>query len=400
MSLLQNAVLFARLLRVGGLDAGPDQLSDWLRALTHVDLRSKQQVKSAASALLVSRREDLDWFDAAFELFWQARDPRELEGLELGLLVQRQVERRRQAALTGLQASTPPPGQDSRDDQDEQRVAAWSDREQLRHKDFAELDAEELEQVRRMMRRMRWDLETRRSRRLTAARRGEVLDLRRSLRRNLAHGGELIELKRRRRKRRRRPLVLLCDVSGSMEAYSRLLLEFVYAISHSRFLRRSQARVEAFAFGTRLTRLTAELRGSNVDDALRAATRRVEDWGGGTRTGEALHTFNREWARRVLSGGAVVLLISDGWDRGDIDLLGREIALLHRLSHRLVWLNPLLGSPTYEPLTRGMQAALPHVDDFLPVHDLHSLEQLGKLLERLTDRGVRSSAAVASRATA
>ena len=168
-----------------------------------------------------------------------------------------------------------------------------------------------------------------------------------------------------------------------MEPYSRLLLHFIYAVSHPRSADPGISRVEAFAFGTRLTRLTHELAERDVDRALQASAHRIEDWGGGTRTGDALREFNFTWSRRLLGQGAAVLIISDGWDRGDITLLGREMERLHRSCHRLIWLNPLLGSPDYKPLTRGIVAALPHVDDFLPVHNLASLEQLGELLASL-----------------
>ncbi len=177
-----------------------------------------------------------------------------------------------------------------------------------------------------------------------------------------------------------RPLVVLCDVSGSMEPYSRLLLQFVYALGAK------DAPVEAFAFGTRLTRITRALSTRDVDAALRRVTDLVLDFDGGTRIGDALRRFNVDWSRRVLRRGAIVLVISDGWDRGDLELLEREVARLHRSCHRLLWLNPLLGSPGYEPVTPGIRAILRHVDDFLPVHDLASLEQLGELLEDLTRR--------------
>ncbi len=380
--LLHNMVLFARLLRVGELDVTPPQMSDWLQALEHVDLGSRSDFRDATRAVLVRRERDLEWFESAFELFWQARDPEELSEMELGLMVQRHTERSQRAAAQNLAegsgAAEEPP----------ERVAAWSDREALRTKDFAELDARELVAIKALMARMSWQLETRESRRLEPAHKGRQVDLKRSLRRALQQGGEITHLHRRRRRAQRRPLVLLCDVSGSMEPYARLLLHFVYAISHSRSAQLGLATVESFAFGTRLTRLTRELRHRDIDRAIQEASRRVEDWGGGTRTGEALKEFNFHWSRRVLGRGAVVMIISDGWDRGDIPLLGREMERLHMSCYRLVWLNPLLGSPTYEPLTRGMQAALPHVDDFLPVHNLQSLEQLGELLASM--RGPRA----------
>jgi uncharacterized protein with von Willebrand factor type A (vWA) domain len=194
------------------------------------------------------------------------------------------------------------------------------------------------------------------------------------MRRALRTGGEALMLPRRTRKRRRRPLVVLCDISGSMDRYSRILLQFVYSMSAG--LRN----VEAFVFGTRLTRITRLLRNRDIDEAVADVGRQVLDWGGGTRIGEALKEFNFRWGRRVLGHGAIVLLISDGWDRGDPEIIRREAARLQRTSHRLIWLNPLLGREGYQPLTRGLQAALPYVDDFRPVHNLQSLEQLGDVL--------------------
>ena len=380
--LLRNIVLFGRLLRVGSLDVTPTQLRDWVAALELVDVARKRDVKAAARAVLVSRRRDLPWFDKAFELFWQARDPRELEQLELGLMIQRRTERTKRAAIRKLALSDNDGAGDERRNERNRtaRAQLYSAREALRKKDFAQLEGDELDEIRRLMATMHWELETRRTRRLRPSRGRHRLDLRRTLRRNLAHGGELIELVGRDRKHRRRPLVLLCDISGSMEPYSRLLLHFIYAVSHPRSADPGVSRVEAFAFGTRLTRLTRELAARDVDRALQAAAQRIEDWGGGTRTGDALREFNFAWSRRLLGQGAAVLIISDGWDRGDIDLLGKEMERLQRSCHRLIWLNPLLGSPDYRPLTRGIVAALPHIDDFLPVHNLASLEQLGDLL--------------------
>jgi hypothetical protein len=204
------------------------------------------------------------------------------------------------------------------------------------------------------------------------------LDLRRTLRRSLRHGGEILEWARREPRRKPRPLVVICDISGSMERYTRLLLHFVYGLTQG-----LGQRVEAFAFGTRLTRLSRHLRERDIERALSGVSRAVVDWAGGTRIGDSLKSFNYEWGRRVLGGGAVVLIISDGWDRGEPEVLAHEMDRLRRSCHRLVWLNPLLGSAEYEPLTRGMQAALPYVDDFLPVHNLASLESLARHLERL-----------------
>ena len=224
---------------------------------------------------------------------------------------------------------------------------------------------------------MAWQLEQRRTRRTTPASHGLYLDMRRTFRQNLRYGGQPLELTWRRRKLKRRPLVVICDISGSMERYSRVLLKFIYVISNG------LENVEAFVFSTRLTRITRQLRQYDIDTALDQVTASIKDWAGGTRIGDALKTFNYEWGRRVLGQGAIVLMISDGWDRGDIDLLGAEIKRLQLSCQRLIWLNPLLGSENYEPLTRGIQTALPYIDDFLQVHNLASLEQLGHLLERL-----------------
>jgi uncharacterized protein with von Willebrand factor type A (vWA) domain len=217
----------------------------------------------------------------------------------------------------------------------------------------------------------------RRTRRLAAARRGRRLDFPRTLRRAMRTEGVPYVLARRGPRQKPRPLVLLCDISGSMAPYTRMLLHFLH------FLRREVSHAEVFVFGTRLTRITRQLRARNVDQALAEVGQKVVDWSGGTRTGEALRTFNTTWARRVLGQGAVVCIISDGWDRGDPTMLAAELAHLQRMAFRLIWLNPLLGLSGYQPQTRGMVAALPFVDDFLPIHNLASLGALAALLSRL-----------------
>jgi uncharacterized protein with von Willebrand factor type A (vWA) domain len=236
---------------------------------------------------------------------------------------------------------------------------------------------------------MDWRLGTRQTRRRERATHGEFIDYRATLRRSLRHGGVPLELRRRRRKERMRPLVVICDISGSMDRYARLLLRFVHALEHG------LDAVEVFVFGTRLTRITRQLRKRDVDDAITDVVKAVEDWSGGTRIGEAIKAFNYRWSRRVLRSGATVVIISDGWDRGDPVLLGREMARLQRSCRRLIWLNPLLGAPGYQPLTQGIRAALPFVDDFLPIHNLQSLEALADILCAVSDRPpVRKTARV------
>jgi uncharacterized protein with von Willebrand factor type A (vWA) domain len=247
----------------------------------------------------------------------------------------------------------------------------------LRQKDFGEMSWEEVQAARRAMAQLDWRLGERRTRRYHPGRKGQI-DLRRVIRASLARGGEPLRLVRRARASRPRPLVVLCDVSGSMERYSRLLLHFLHAMSHGL----AGVSVEAFVFGTRLTRITHHLRHKDVDESLDLVGKTVVDWSGGTRIGEAVKAFNFHWARRVLGRGAVVLIISDGWDRGELDLLSSELARLQRLAYRLVWLNPLLGAQEGQPggMARGMAAALAYVDDLLPGGNLASLEQLAGIL--------------------
>jgi uncharacterized protein with von Willebrand factor type A (vWA) domain len=373
-NLLRNCVLFGRLLRGLGIQITPVQVVDLASSLHYVDIGRREDFKNTARAVLVSRQEHLALFDEAFDLFWQARSDEHLLELDFGALVRR---RQQPKPLQGRQEKPSSSGEDSSSAEEEPQIDhifTYSDQELLRRKDFATLDDEELAKVKRMMQSLAWNLPPRRTRRTVRARHGAHVDLRRTMRQNLRHGGEVFHLARRKRKEKRRPVVLICDISGSMERYARVLLQFIYVVT-SRL-----DRVESFVFSTRLTRITRQLRNRNVERALDGAAAVVHDWAGGTRIGEAIRTFNYDWGRRVLGQGAVVMIISDGWDRGDIDLLGREMDRLHRSCHRLIWLNPLLGAADYEPLVRGIQAALPHVDEFLPVHNLASLEQLAEKL--------------------
>jgi uncharacterized protein with von Willebrand factor type A (vWA) domain len=255
-------------------------------------------------------------------------------------------------------------------------IGAYSTVEVSRTKDFADFTAAELEAARRLMLRMHWHPGIRRTRRWQRATRGDI-DMPRLLRTNLMRGGELIELPRRVRREAPRPIVMLADVSGSMDRYSRMLLAFASGLT------RSARQVESFVFATRLTRVSRFVSAATGYRVVSRMVRDLHDWGGGTRIGEALRTFNTTWARRVMRHGPVVLIVSDGWDRGDPQLLVRELSRLGRRCSRLIWLNPLLGSAGYEPLTRGMQAALEHIDDFMPAHNLRSLEDLATHLQRL-----------------
>jgi hypothetical protein len=384
---LHNLLLFGRLLRGLGLDVNPGRMMDLVTALDFIQIGRKPDFYHAVRSLLVHRRDDIPLFDEAFELFW--RKPADgWTTLDLRAMGERRRFRRPLFAPPPLRNPSAPPadapdrGQPPATDPPPvvQVTLTYSAREVLRHKDFADLTGEELEAIKRLMADLVWRLGERRTRRRRPGR-ARWLDLRRTVRRNLRYGGEVLEWARREPKYKPRPLVVLADISGSMERYTRLLLHFIYSLTAG-----LDQPVEAFVFGTRLTRITHPLRGRDVDQALREVARAVPDWSGGTRIGEALRAFNFDWGRRVLGRGAVVLLISDGWDRGEAGLLRREMARLQRSCYRLIWLNPLLGSPEYEPLTRGMQTALPYVDDFLPVHNLASLEDLARHLSELEQR--------------
>jgi len=379
LDLLPRLGAFARLLHDAGLEAGPRRLTDATRALTYIDLKMEPDFRSALRSVFVSRKDDIATFEAAFDIFWAPPDPRAAAGVLPGRTRALPLSPERAKAWAnalGLNSS-----QMNRE-QDPRAVPAtssgYSAEELLRHKDFDAMTWQETEQVRRLLEQAPWRVAERKTRRLRAARSGRI-DLRRSARHAIRSSGELVRLFRRRPRMRRRPLVLVCDVSGSMERYSRLLMIFAHAIARREDL-------EVFVFSTRLTRVTRLLRQRDLDRALASVSKGVRDFSGGTRIGDALADFNRHWARRVLGHGAVVIIISDGWDRGDPDQLTAELVHLRRSAHRLIWLNPLLGSEGYQPLTRGMAAALPYCDDFLAAHNVQALDDLGRLLAGLDSR--------------
>ncbi|MCP4417171.1 MAG: VWA domain-containing protein, partial [Chloroflexi bacterium] len=328
--LLHNLILFGRLLRALGMDVNPGRMIDLVQALAHVNLARKDDFFHTARCLLVHHRDDLPLFEQAFAIFWRA--PK--EKFILDNLVKIDTKSEKQQPLVTPPALQRPPKSKAEDGDDVQQVfevtQTYSSRELLHHKDFGELTQDEMAAVKQFMAQMVWQqLGLRRTRRQQAGH-GRQLDLRRSLRRNLRYGGELIEWPSRQFKQKPRPLVVIADVSGSMARYSRLLLHFIYGLGKG-----LTQPVEAFVFSTRLTRITQQLRGREIDRALEDVSREVTDWSGGTRIGDGLKTFNFEWGRRVLGRGAVVLLISDGWDRGDPELLRREIGRLQRSCHRL-----------------------------------------------------------------
>lgn len=411
--LLYRLTEFGRILWEVGIDVGPRKMLDLAETLRYVDLASREDFYNTLKCSLLAKHEQEALFDQMYIYYWHMRDrqgkkaevpgtarrddkhlrlpPSELKRLAEHMNApqeqhkelraeMRESERRRRADEQAKEETD--------DDTATPQGLAYSAIEALRKKDFESFSWDEVQEAKRLMAEMRWRLGMRPTRRKRPRRRGSYPDMRRIVRRNLKYGAELLELTWREIKVKPRPLVIICDISGSMSLYSRLLLHFIHTISNGLL------NVEAFVFGTRLTRVTRQLKRRDVDDAVRDVSKSVQDWSGGTRIGDALHLFNHKWARRVLGRGAVVLVISDGWDRGDPGTLEIEMDRLQHSCHRLIWLNPLLGSPDYRPLTIGMKTSLPFIDNFLPAHNLDSLIQLGNLLAEIDDsRPVRNPSA-------
>lgn len=371
------AVAFARLLRRSGLDVPGDAGLRFAEALAAVGLARRSAVYWAGRATLVRRPEDVAAFDAAFDAFWLGH-PGEVPVAPLPRPI---VVATDEPADDGDAAEDEPEGPSAPVVQ-----LRYSPAEVLRRKDFAECTPEELAEAQRLMAAGRWGGARRRTRRRRPTRRrGDWPDLRRTVRQALRTGGEPIDRRWQAPGERPRRVVFLCDVSGSMAPYARALLRFLHVAVVGR------RRVEAFTIGTRLTRVTRALAHHDPDVALAGAAEAVPDWSGGTRLGEALAEFNDRWGVRGLARGVVVVILSDGWDRGDPALLGSEMARLRRVAHRVVWVNPLKGTPGYAPLVRGMAAALPHVDDFVEGHSLASLETLARLLDETDAGGPRNA---------
>lgn len=364
-------VRFAALLRRHGLPLTLVQATDAVRALDHLDVGDRAEIYLGLRAVLVGRPEEVPTFDRCFEAFWRLHPTEEgLPGLlaiaptDESTLVQGGGDKRDTLALDAW-------GDDDSDGGDPLSVPAASDREALAAQDFATFGADQLDEVLRLTIQIARRLARRISRRRRPVRRRGRIDLRRTMRANITRA-DLIDLRFRRRKRKKVRLVLLCDVSGSMDLYSRFLLQFLFALQNV------FGRVETFTFSTRLTRVTEHLRGASYRTALRRLAE-VRDWSGGTRIGESLAQFNREWPHLV-DRRTIAIVLSDGWDTGEPELLAAELLRIKRRAGRVIWLNPLLGNPSYEPLTRGMAAALPLIDHFAAAHNLAALRELaGKL---------------------
>jgi uncharacterized protein with von Willebrand factor type A (vWA) domain len=394
--LLNEAVGFGRALRAARLAIDIGAAVDFARALTLVDIGDREQVRGAGEAIFVRRRDDRVVYDAVFDRWWRRRNARMPGAFEPPPIASPNAAA--DADPDGTGAAEPQLGTDGTDSQaDEHGIPipsgsdddaadediegivispdAYSQGEVLRHREFDRMTPAELRDAERLVDALVPRLEQRRTRRHELHSHGRRLAPRAMFRRNLGTGGQLMWWVWRRPIREPRSLVVLCDISGSMERHSRLLLRFIQALSAA-----SEVRTESFVFGTRLTRVTRLLRDRDRDRALARVSDAVNDWAGGTRIGESFRTFNQQWARRTLRTSGVVIVVSDGWDRGDPAIVAAETARLRRNCHRLVWLNPLAGTPGYQPLAGGMRAAYPYIDDFLAAGTVANLERLGEIL--------------------
>ncbi len=375
-TLVDNLIDFGLQLRQRGLLVTPSEAIDSLRALRRIDIADRGEFYLTLRTVMTARVDDIPIFDEVFFSFWPAILEEEAwdEGAD---------------QIDSLPSSQSPAGEDTGEGgeeriaqqieaadegegegEDEEEVAGYSAEEMLAKKDFSMFRADELEEMIRVTLRMARKMATRLSRRMQRTRRGHLIDPRRTVRQNLKYGADILELAHKKRKIKKTKLVLLCDVSGSMDIYSRFLLQFIYALQ-SNF-----ARTELFVFSTQLSHVTEYFKYHDIYEALDVISKEVLDWSGGTRIGQSLATFNQDWAASMLDQRTVVIVLSDGWDTGDAELLEREMSELQRRAGRVIWLNPLMSNPGYQPLCRGMRTALPYIEVFAPAHNLASLMEL------------------------
>ena len=375
--LADNVLLFARLLRAAGLQLGTGKILDAIEAVNLVGVESQRDLHTALLSQFVTRHEQTPLFDQAFSLFW--RNPRLMEKLMSAMLPTIRTEKDQEQVLRRLGEALSK-GSEAQSDPQEQEVElqanlSFSDREILQSKDFEQMSEAELQIARNMLQKLKLPVPDVRSRRFQASNQQARIDMRKTLQQSLRNSST-IPLQFKRNRVRPPAIVVLCDISGSMAQYSRMFLHFMHAISNHR------DRVHSFVFGTRLTNISRYLRNKDVDIALEATSCAVEDWSGGTRIGLCLEQFNRLWSRRVLSQGAVVILLTDGLDRGEGDGLQKQMDRLSKSCRQLIWLNPLLRYDKFEPKAQGIQSMLPYVDVFRSAHSVNSLAELPHLLSQ------------------
>jgi uncharacterized protein len=378
---LPNLMAFARALKQLGVKVGLSQVIDASRAVEFVDLAHKPDFRALLRANLISEKEDFPVFDMLFDCFWREqayeRAPTETVEIDGTPTESSAQEGGDEEGLEEAIAESTANEDVSADNLEEFPIPTYSPQELLNRKDFSEMGIEESRAIARAILLIATKIATQISRRKKRARKGNVVDLRWSLRNNMKYGGEIIDLVNRKRRIKKTKVVLLCDVSGSMDCYSRFLIQFMYGLQNELW------GVETFVFSTSLSRITHLIRTKDITNALEKISGSILGWSGGTNIGRSLHTFNRNFAPSMVTHRTVVVIISDGWDRGDVSLLEREMQDLKRRCKKIIWLNPLLASENYEPLCKGMQAALPYLDLFLSVHNVHSLIALGRTLQKM-----------------
>lgn len=378
---LANLLAFARVLKDVGLKVGLSQVIDAYRALEYVDISNRQDFCAVLRSNLVLEKEDLSLFDRVFECFWQEERPESapLETVEIPGVPSEESgeEGGEDDGLDEVVSEAWGEEPEAKEELEPVPVPTYSPQESLHKKDFSEMGVEESRAITQAILLIATKIATQVSRRKKRATKGDEIDPRWTMRKNIKYGGEIIQLVARKRRIRKTRIVLLCDVSGSMDCYSRFLIQFMYGLQNELW------GVETFVFSTSLSRITHLIRTKDIGSALERISGSVVGWSGGTNIGRSLYTFNREFAPSMVTHRTVVVMISDGWDRGDVALLEREIRILKRRCHKIIWLNPLLASENYEPLCKGMQAALPYLDLFLSVHNLNSLIALGRTLQKL-----------------
>ena len=385
-SRLHDAItVFGRFLRQAGCQIGTGEIMSAIEASSKINLSNREDFRHALKTCFITNHKMIPLFDQLFNLYW--RNPDKIERVS-DILRKLNESRLSKAGLSSMKDQVKELynkqlenfNEKESDEEKQFDVFLYSPQEILREKRFDAYTNEEYDEAKDFISRWMWKFGERKLRRLQKGRKPYRLDIRNTIRNNIFPTQDFIALNWKDRKTKQRPLVVLIDISGSMDHYTRILLHFIFTI-HS-----INNHLEAFTFGTRLSRITHYLRQKDANDALEYVNESVQDWSGGTKIGETLETFNRMWARRVLNGGAVVLIISDGWDTGNIDLLSKEVDRLHRSCHRLIWLNPNLGYENFQPLSQGLLAIQPHVDEFLPIHNLNSLTDLLNYLSNLGKR--------------
>ena len=384
-SRLEDAItVFGRFLRQAGYSVGSGEIMQAVQAVNYIKIEKREDFRQALKTCLLSNYKLIPLFDQLFEIYW--RNPEKIEHVsnilkrlnepridfEKKNLIKENIEDifKKQFSETNV------PNQES-DKSDKVNIHLYSPFEHLKNKRFDHYSDEELEEAKKFINKRKWELPKRKLRRLKSGRFGNKLDIRNTIRNNIFPSQDFVQLSWKKPKLKARPLIVLMDISGSMDHYTRILMHFIHAINSI------GEKVEAFTFGTRLTRITKHLKKKSVNDSIEIINELVKDWSGGTKIGETIQQFNYQWARRVLGNGAVVLVITDGWDTGNIKLLGQEFDRLHRSCYRLIWLNPNLGYQDFEPITKGVQEIIQYADDFLPIHSLKCLDDLGNVLSSL-----------------